>query len=93
MGSERLIAFLKPLPQQTPIWRDIVPLILSVRDAIQQTEQSSESTQMVELRNCLEGSSPLIKRLRLTPPQWKGDIPAYLQTVHTWILEFVSTLI
>jgi hypothetical protein len=92
LKREQLIKILSPLPTYAPPWRDIFQIILSIRYCLQRIESSSESTQVVEIRNLLLVLHEKLKKLKLTPPIFERDFSKYLSSFAQWFLNTISKL-
>jgi hypothetical protein len=66
--NDQLIKVLGSIPDYAPSWRLIFEVLLLARDCIKRTENSSESTRVVEIRNLLQIFQKNLQKLRLTPP-------------------------
>lgn len=91
-NNDHLSKFLGPIPKYRPLWRLIFEIIFSLRDCIRSTENSSESTKVVEIRNILITHQGNLRRLKLTPPPFQTDFHAYLNTFGEWLLELSRKL-
>jgi hypothetical protein len=89
---EQLIKFLSPLPKNTPQWRHIIEVILPLRSCLQRIDGSSESTQVIEIRNLLISLHDKLKKLKLTPPPFDTDISKYLGTFAEWLLNTIQKM-
>lgn len=89
---DQLIKMLSPLPKFRPSWRDIIEVIVLIRDCLKRIEKSSESTQVVEIRNLLITHDEKLKKLNLTPPSFEGNVPKYLHSFDKWILNIVHKI-
>lgn len=90
--NDQLLKAIKPIPKYTPSWRLIFKLLLSLRNCIRRTENSSESTKVVEIRNCLKSHQETLQRLRLSPPSFQSNFQIYLQTFSDWLLALTKKL-
>jgi hypothetical protein len=86
--KQQLIS-LFPLPKFTPNWRIIVEILLRIHHCLQKIERSSESTQMVEIRNLLSSLQPKLQILKLKPPPFQPD---YLSHFTKWLLNSMHEL-
>lgn len=86
LNRENLIRILRPLPKCSPSWRKLIEVILPIRDCLSRVHESSESTQVVEIRNLLINLEQKLKSLNLTPPSFEGDISHYLRLFTQWLL-------
>lgn len=92
LKREQLIKILSPVPKHTPPWRHILQIIVSIRDCLQRIEGSSESTQVVEIRNLLNALHDKLKKIKVIPPVFEGDISNYLNSFAQWLLTITSKL-
>jgi hypothetical protein len=90
--NNRLFEALEPLPKQAPPWRRLFRVLLSLRACISQIEDSSESTQVVEIRNCLATLEPLLQKLEKTPPPLQKNLSMYLEAFKDWLLKWATQL-
>lgn len=90
--NDRLIAVLKPIPKHVPSWRLIFKVLLLIRDCIKRTESSSESTKVVEIRNCLDLIKENLQKLGITPPPIQTNFKFYLESFSEWLIEWASRL-
>jgi hypothetical protein len=90
--NDQLLKILSPLPAYAPSWRVILEVLLPLRECIKRTENSSESTKVVEIRNLLITLQKHIQRLNITPPPLQTNFQAYLNTFSEWLLEVVRQL-
>jgi len=91
--NSTLFEMLKPIPEQAPLWRHLFKVLLTLRNCIQRIENYSESTKVVELRNCLEEQRESLQKLRISIPLFENNFSAYLKTFTAWILEWTSLLV
>ncbi len=89
---DHLAKVLGPIPDYAPSWRIILEIFLPVRDCIHRTENSSESTRVVEMRNLLMACQKNLKRLGLIPPSLQTNFHAYWHAFSEWLLEIVRQL-
>ncbi len=87
-----LFQMLNPIPEYAPSWHFVFKILLSLKGCLQNTEGSSESTKVVELRNCLKRHEQSLQKLGLVPPVFQNDFSAYLKDFNQWILEWTSRL-
>jgi hypothetical protein len=85
--NSHLIKALGPIPEYAPSWQLIFEILLLLRDCIKRTENSSESTRAVEIRNLLQTLKQNLQKLNLTPPPFQTNFHAYLNSVGAWLLE------
>jgi hypothetical protein len=90
--NDQLLKVLGPIPEYAPSWSSIFQVLLPLRACINRTENSSESTRVVEIRNLLITQQKNLQRLRLTPPIWQNNVHAYLNSFSEWLLEITSKL-
>lgn len=90
--NSALFEMLKPVPKFAPSWQLIFKVLLTLRTCIQKAESSSESTKVVELRNCLKGLEQPLQKLRVTPPSFQKDFSVYLKTFSQWLLDWTNHL-
>lgn len=64
INKEQLSKLLGPIPEYAPPWKMIFKLLISLRDCINRTKKSSESTRVVEIRNFLLNNQNNLQRLR-----------------------------
>lgn len=88
--NDNLLNCLKPIPKHAPSWQLILEVILPLRDCIKRVENSSESTQTVEIRNLLIYLQKNLQRLNFIPPPFQTNFHAYLNTFSGWLLETTS---
>lgn len=89
---KQLLKILGPLPRYTPQWRHIIEVILPIRDYLQRFKHSSESTQVIEIRNLLTSLHKELKTLKLIPPSFEGDLSQYMNSFNQWLMSFISKL-
>lgn len=70
----------------------MIEVLLTIRDCLQRNEKSSESTQVIEIRNVLITLHEKLKKLKLTPPSIGGDISTYLKSFEQWLLDKVRNI-
>jgi len=87
-----MTALLGALPKYAPQWQHILEIVLTIRACIESVENKSESTQVVQVRNTIIGLEQMLKRLRLEPPSFQSDLPAYLNAFSEWALDIIETL-
>lgn len=90
--NDELLGLLGPLPEYTPSWRLIFEVLFSLQDCIKRSLNSSKTTQAIEIRNLLITRESHLKRLNLSPPVWKNDYQAYLDSFGEWLIDIVSKL-
>jgi hypothetical protein len=90
--NDQLVKVLGSIPEYTPSWRMIFELLLPLRECINRTANSSESTRVVEIRNLLMASQKKLKRLNLTPPIWQANFHSYLISFSEWVVEILRKL-
>ena len=90
--NDQLVKVLGPIPEYTPSWRMIFEFLLPLRDCINRTANSSESTRVVEIRNFLIASQKNLVRLNLSSPIWQADFNAYLNSFSEWLIEITRKL-
>lgn len=90
--NSALIEMLKPIPKHAPSWHLIFKILLSLRGCIQRTENYSESSKVVELRNCLKSHEQSLQKLGITPPLFQNNFSTYLTAFSEWILDWSSSL-
>lgn len=90
--NDQLVHVLGPVPHYAPAWSRIFQLIFSLRDCIIRTENSSESTKVVEIRNLLILQEINLKMLNREPPPFQTNFRAYLSSFREWLLEIVRNL-
>jgi hypothetical protein len=86
-----LFQMLKPIPKYAP-WHLVFKVLLTIRACIHHTENYSESTKVVELRNCLKEQEKSLQKLELIPPLFQNNFPMYLENCGQWILEWTDLL-
>ena len=89
---EELGKILDPIPKYAPSWQMTLEILLPLLDCIRKTENNSESTRVVEIRNFLISIQKKLKRLGLSPPPWQTNFQAYWNAFSKWILEIVRKL-
>ncbi|HSX11163.1 MAG TPA: hypothetical protein VLF94_05565 [Chlamydiales bacterium] len=87
-----LLGVLKPIPTQAPEWRHIFKVLLTLRDCIARTERSSESTKVVEIRNCLGDLERSLQRLGVTPPGFTNNFGGYIEAFSEWVTGWADRL-
>jgi hypothetical protein len=90
--NDQLLKILSPIPAYAPLWRVILEVLLPLRECIKRTENSSESTKVVEIRNLLITLQKHLHRLNITPPPLQNNFKAYLNSFSKWLLEIVRPL-
>ncbi len=90
---EQLLKILGPLPKYNPQWRHIIEVMIPIRNCLQSFQDSSESTQVVEIRNLLASLHERLKTLKSTPPSFEGNIPQYMNSVSQWLLSLTSKML
>jgi len=89
--NSKLYHALEPIPEYVP-WHYIFKVFLSLRDCIQRTTNYSESTKVVEIRNCLAKLEKPLQKLEQSPPPFQNNFSAYLDAFSHWILEWAANL-
>lgn len=92
LKREQLMKVLAPLPKYAPSWLYIIQVIASLRQCLKRIEKSSESTQVVDIRNLLSALNEKLKKLKLSPPLFEGDIPKYLKVFDQWLMNIASKI-
>lgn len=87
-----LFQMLKPIPEYAPSWHLVFKVLLALRVCIHRTEKYSESTRVVELRNCLKKQEKSLQKLGLIPPPFQNNFPMYLENFSQWIIEWTDLL-
>lgn len=87
-----LFQMLKPIPECAPSWHLVFKVLLALRACILHTEHYSESTKVVELRNCLKKHEKSLQKLGLVPPLFQNNFPLYLDKFNQWILRWTDLL-
>jgi hypothetical protein len=87
-----LFQMLKPIPEYAPPWHLVFKVLLTLRAYIHRIESYSESTKVVELRNCLKEQEKSLQKLGLKPPPFENSFPMYLENFSQWILEWTDLL-
>ena len=91
--NSHLLNVLEPIPKYTaPKWRLLFKVLLTLRACIQRTENLSETTKVVELRNCLTQLNGSFQRLGLSPPPFTKNFFLYLESFNQWILDWTALL-
>lgn len=90
--NDHLVRALGPLPDYAPSWRVIFEILLSLRMCIKRTENSSESTKVVEMRNLLQTLEKSLQKLHLKPPPLQTHFQAYLDSVYAWLLDIARKI-
>lgn len=90
--STQLFKVLGPIPTYAPSWRNILEILLPLRDCIKRTENSSESSKTVEIRNLLIDLQKNLQKLRLSPPSLQTNLHDYLNSFFEWLFEIVKKL-
>ncbi len=87
-----LFQLLKPIPECAPAWHLVFKVLLALRACIHHSENHSESTKVVELRNCLKKQEKILQRLGLVPPPFQNNFSQYLENFSHWILQWTDLL-
>ena len=87
-----LFQMLKPIPEFAPSWHLVFKVLLSLRACIHRIENYSESTKVVELRNCVKEHEKSLEKLGIVPPSFQNNISMYLKNFTQWILEWTDLL-
>lgn len=87
-----LFQMLNPIPKCAPSWHLVFKVLLTLRACIHRIENYSESTKVVELRNCLKEHEKSLQKLGLIPPLFQNSFPMYLENFSQWILEWTDLL-
>ncbi|HAB98451.1 MAG TPA: hypothetical protein DCE71_01350 [Parachlamydiales bacterium] len=87
-----LFKILQPMPGNAPSWHLIFKVLLTLRSCFRRIENYSESTQVVELRNCFKEQAKLFQKLKLIPPPFLQNFENYLKNVSQWVLEWTDSL-
>jgi hypothetical protein len=87
-----LLKALEPIPEYPRPWRFVFKVLLTIRECIKNSENRSDNSKVVEIRNCLVDLDGFLQRMGLTPPAFQKDIPGYLDSFSQWILEWASLL-
>ena len=90
--NDALFEMLKPMPKEAPSWHLIFKILLSLRSCIQKTENYSESSKVIELRNCLKKHEQSLDKLGITPPLFENNFSTYLTAFSQWVLDWSSHL-
>lgn len=90
--NDLLINLLNPVPDFAPSWRLVFEIILKLRDCIKRHEKSSESVQVVEVRNLIITLQKNLEALNLTPPAFQPNLHLYWDSFSNWLLETVGKL-
>lgn len=80
------------IPEHAPLWRIFFELLLSLRNCIKHTANSSDSTKVVEIRNLLLSHQKQLQRLNLTPPPMQTNFNAYLNSFGEWLIGIARSL-
>jgi hypothetical protein len=86
LKRDQMLQLIGPLPKVILPWRDILELILLLRNCILQVEQKSEKIRIVEVRNTLMKIENTLRKLKLTPPPVQADFNAYWTAFSKWLL-------
>lgn len=92
MKNESLLSVLGPIPKYAPSWRLILKVLLSLRECIKRTENDSESTKIVEVRNCLDTLQGSLRKIRLTPPPFQNNLSLYWNALSEWLLKLTDNI-
>lgn len=87
-NNEHLFKVLNPIPQHAPSWQLIFKVLLSLRECVARVEKSSETTQVIEIQNCLESLKDTLKKLRLKAPKPDSNFRIYLDSFSKWLIDF-----
>ncbi len=79
------------LPEAVPSWRQILEVLLPLRNCIKQVEKQSASTKTIEVRNVLKKMEDTLRKLHLTPPPMQDDLLVYWSSFADWIIEIVQS--
>lgn len=90
--NNQLLSVVGPLPEYAPSWRMIFEILLPLRDCINRTLNSSDSTKVIEIRNLLITLQKPLRRLHLTPPPWQNNFQVYLNLFNEWLIDIVYKL-
>ena len=89
---DQLIKFLSPIPKYKPTWRLILEVLLPIRKCLQDIQQSSESTQVIEIRNIMISLEDKLKKLELRPVTFQNSLQEYLTEFRKWLLILAKKL-
>lgn len=92
LKREHHLGILGPLPKYIPLWRHIIEVVIAIRVCLQRIKHSSETTQVIEMRNLLASRQANLKRLKLISPSFEGNIPQYMISFSQWLVNFVSKM-
>jgi hypothetical protein len=87
-----LFQMLSPIPEHAPRWNILFKVLLALRDCIYRTENSAESTKIVEIRSCLKDHRESLQKLGISPPAFSNNFAEYLENFSQWILEWTDRL-
>ncbi len=79
------------IPEEVPPWRDILQVVLSLRNCIEQNERKATGVRMNEIRNHLKKMEDKLRKLNLTPPPMQSDFDLYWESFSNWILKIVHS--
>lgn len=89
---EELLKILGPLPKSAPSWRQIIEVIIPMRECLQRIRKLSESSQVIEIQNLMISIHPKIKNLKIPLPSFDGDISKYMNSFNQWLIDFSSKM-
>ena len=87
-----IFQMLQPIPEYPRSWRLVFEILLSLRSCLIRIQNYAESTQVIEIRNCLDKLEGPIQKLDLHPPSFQNNFSLYLESFSKWILEWSALL-
>jgi hypothetical protein len=90
--NSHLFDILKPIPSSAPSWRLIFSILLSLRNCILKTKDYSESSQGIEIQNCLREFEGSFQKLGVIPPSFQNNFTTYLDAFNSWLLQWAKML-
>lgn len=90
LKKTELVKILGPLPNHAPSWKLLFKVLLTLRDCIKRTEKSSESTQVVEIRNKIIDLDKELRALEIIPPVFQMNFGEFLLSFKEWLLKLAN---
>ena len=90
--NDSLIKALGPIPKYAPPWQSLLEILLTIRDCILSSEEKSESTKVIEIRNQLLALEKKLLRLNISLPPFQKNYQAYLNAFSEWLIDLVRRL-
>ena len=89
---EQLKRVVGELPEFSPPWSCILEILISLRADLYRSEEDTDSTKVVIIRNDLERMKNLLDSIHLSPPSLEADPHQYWERFSKWLLEYVKAV-